>query len=50
MAEIAKNRLPEDGFLSAVLPLGGYVTIQCEAYFDESASHDDAPILKGHGR
>jgi uncharacterized protein DUF3800 len=31
--------------LGGILPFGGYVTIQCQAFFDESASHDGAPIL-----
>jgi hypothetical protein len=31
--------------LSAMLPFGGHVTIQCQAYFDESASHDGARDL-----
>jgi len=35
-----------DGLLlSALLPLGGGVSILCEAYFDESGSHKDAPFL-----
>jgi hypothetical protein len=43
-----KIRLGDDPLalvLSGVLPFGGYVTIQCQAYFDESASHDGAPVL-----
>jgi len=28
-----------------MLPFGGYVTIEVEAYFDESGSHDGAPVL-----
>src|SRR5437660_1097462 len=31
--------------LSGLLPFGGYVTIQCQAFFDESGSHSGAPIL-----
>jgi hypothetical protein len=35
-----------DGLLlSALLPLGGVVSILCEAYFDESGSHKDATYL-----
>jgi Protein of unknown function (DUF3800) len=31
--------------LSGILPASGYVTVQCQAFFDESASHDGAPVL-----
>jgi hypothetical protein len=31
--------------LSGLLPFGGYVTIQCQAFFDESSSHEGAAIL-----
>lgn len=43
-----KIRLGDDPLalvLSGVLPFGGYVTIQCQVFFDESASHDGAPFL-----
>lgn len=32
-------------FLSVLLPRGGYAMIQGQAFFDESGSHDGAPIL-----
>jgi hypothetical protein len=31
--------------LAGLVPSGVYVTIECQAFFDESASHDGAPIL-----
>ena len=31
--------------LSGILPGSGCVTIQCQAFFDESASHEGAPVL-----
>ncbi len=34
-----------DLILSALLPFGGYVTVECQSFFDESASHDGAPVL-----
>jgi hypothetical protein len=45
---LARIRLGDDEL--DLLPLryvafGGYVTIECQAFFDESASHDGAPIL-----
>ncbi len=48
MSAPAPIRLGDDPLafvLSGILPGSGYVTIQCQAYFDESASHEGAAIL-----
>jgi hypothetical protein len=41
-------RQPSDvlaDFLRVLLPYGGYAMIEAQAYFDESGSHGDSPIL-----
>ncbi|HEV2627102.1 MAG TPA: DUF3800 domain-containing protein [Pseudolabrys sp.] len=43
--EVCADDAPFVRFLDVILPFGGHVTVQAESYFDESGSHDGAPVL-----